>query len=170
MGDGKETKMLLLHGDDIRLHLPRAEEVNTVEARGGLNGHDAIDRWTLIETRAKRLGVWGKCHFCRGKGEIQPPRKKKKAYKKWHSYEPPTGDGYQLWETVSEGSPITPVFETMELLAVWCSIAENLGDRRPIPEGKWLEMFREEGGVEAGSLIIGQGSFVGAAINLPQNS
>lgn len=150
-------------------YIPTAEEVNAVQHRG-MSCHDCINRWVLIEARAKRLGVWGKCSSCRGKGEIQPPRKKKKAYKKWREYEPPTGDGYQLWENVSEGSPITPVFETIELLAVWCSIAENFGDRRPIPESKWLEVFREEGGVEAGSMIIGHGSFVGAAINLPQNS
>lgn len=26
-------------------------------------------------------------------------------------YDPPSGEGYQMWETTSEGSPITPVFE-----------------------------------------------------------
>ena len=26
--------------------------------------------------------------------------------------EPPIGDGWQVWETVSEGSPVTPVFAT----------------------------------------------------------
>ncbi len=30
---------------------------------------------------------------------------------------PPNGEGWQLWETVSEGSPISPVFETGEQLA-----------------------------------------------------
>jgi hypothetical protein len=34
-------------------------------------------------------------------------------------FEPPLGDGYQLWETVSEGSPISPVFQTLELLCDW---------------------------------------------------
>lgn len=28
--------------------------------------------------------------------------------------DPPAGDGWQLWETVSEGSPISPVFPTPE--------------------------------------------------------
>ena len=32
---------------------------------------------------------------------------------------PPAGDGWQLWETVSEGSPISPVFTTPEELARW---------------------------------------------------
>lgn len=35
--------------------------------------------------------------------------------------EPPTGEGYQMWEDVSEGSPISPVFETKHELAKWLS-------------------------------------------------
>ncbi len=35
----------------------------------------------------------------------------------------PKGRGYQMWETCSEGSPISPVFETPELLARW--LADN---------------------------------------------
>jgi len=35
--------------------------------------------------------------------------------------EPPSGDGYQLWETVSEGSPQSPVFRTLEELCKWLS-------------------------------------------------
>ena len=35
--------------------------------------------------------------------------------------EPPEGTGYQLWETVSEGSPVSPVFETKEKLCKWLS-------------------------------------------------
>jgi hypothetical protein len=35
----------------------------------------------------------------------------------------PKGNGYQLWETTSEGSPVSPVFETPEELARW--LADN---------------------------------------------
>lgn len=38
---------------------------------------------------------------------------------KFAKYDPPQGDGYQLWETTSEGSPISPVFKTPEELAKW---------------------------------------------------
>lgn len=31
-------------------------------------------------------------------------------------YEPPEGEGWQIWETVSEGSPTSPVFATREEL------------------------------------------------------
>lgn len=43
----------------------------------------------------------------------------KRASEAWKETEPPTGDGYQLWETVSEGSPISPVFPTRELFIEW---------------------------------------------------
>lgn len=33
---------------------------------------------------------------------------------------PPKGSGYQLWETTSEGSPVSPVFETLDELCEWC--------------------------------------------------
>lgn len=36
--------------------------------------------------------------------------------------EPPKGEGYQLWNTTSEGSPISPVFETLDKLCEWCEV------------------------------------------------
>jgi hypothetical protein len=36
-----------------------------------------------------------------------------------HRIHPPAGDGYQIWETVTEGSPISPVFATPDELAAW---------------------------------------------------
>lgn len=35
--------------------------------------------------------------------------------------DPPTGEGFQLWESTSEGSPISPVFPSAEDLAEWMS-------------------------------------------------
>lgn len=37
---------------------------------------------------------------------------------------PPKGDGYQIWELTSEGSPISPVFATLDECCEWA--AENL--------------------------------------------
>jgi hypothetical protein len=34
---------------------------------------------------------------------------------------PPEGDGWQAWETVSEGSPCSPVFATAEELIEWAA-------------------------------------------------
>lgn len=40
-------------------------------------------------------------------------------YKLSPKVDPPEGEGWQLWETVSEGSPISPVFDSPESLARW---------------------------------------------------
>lgn len=45
---------------------PSAREVNDAQNKKGKGflGHDAINHWTLTETRARRLGVWGDCEHC----------------------------------------------------------------------------------------------------------
>jgi hypothetical protein len=47
-------------------HKPTALEVNS---SSNAMVHDAINRWICVETRARRLGVWGKCKECKGEGE-----------------------------------------------------------------------------------------------------
>lgn len=54
-----------------------------------------------------------RCTACGGQG-VDPSHQA--AYKAWTLTEPPVGDGWQVWETVTEGSPITPVFTTAENL------------------------------------------------------
>jgi len=51
------------------------------------------------------------CKTCNGSG-IHPNYKE--AYDAWEASEPPAGPGWQLWETVSEGSPVSPVLHTRE--------------------------------------------------------
>lgn len=61
----------------------------------------------------------------------------------WYQ-EPPQGEGYQLWETTSEGSPQSPVFETLEDLSAWCEInATTFADFKTTKE-KWLEMLSND--------------------------
>jgi len=50
-----------------------------------------------------------KCIICDGHGNIATAEQRA-------ILEVPTGEGWQVWETVSEGSPITPVFPTAEAL------------------------------------------------------
>lgn len=98
--------------------IPTAEQVNAW-SRGRGFGHDAINRWICVETRAKRLGVYGKCPACKGSGEHWFSEEARRRGKRWKDVRPPTGEGWQLWETVSEGSPVSPVFTTAEDLARW---------------------------------------------------
>lgn len=50
--------------------------------------------------------------------------------------EPPEGEGWQVWETVSEGSPISPVFATAEELARHLSTVGDDWTARRIAEGR----------------------------------
>lgn len=57
---------------------------------------------------------------------------------------PPAGDGYQLWETTSEGSPQSPVFETLEKLCEWCSKnATTFADATATKE-QWMRMLGDD--------------------------
>lgn len=61
--EAKEQK--LLEGEP---NFPTAEKVNAWAQKG--MGHDAINCWICVETRARRLGVWGPCEVCRGRGKV----------------------------------------------------------------------------------------------------
>jgi len=108
---------------------PTAEQVNTWSASRGM-GHDAINRWICVETRAKRLGVFGDCGYCKGGGTLWLTLEAKDRYELWEETEPPAGDGWQVWENVSEGSPVTPVFDTAEALADYLAEGGDSACRR----------------------------------------
>ena len=98
-------------------YMPTAAEINEWSQHGF--GHDAINRSVCVEARARRLGVYGLCEFCKGEGEVWLTPEYKEKAEKWKKTEPPNGDYYQMWETVSEGSPISPPFAMPEELAAY---------------------------------------------------
>lgn len=58
---------------------------------------------------------------------------------KWY-YDVPKGEGYQLWEDTTEGSPKSPVFETLEELCEW--LADNNVSwfaKMTMTKEEWLE-------------------------------
>jgi hypothetical protein len=88
---------------------------------GSFFGHGALDRWRATAAVVKAAGLpdtWGQCSNCSGSGEVGTAEQRA-AHEAWTQTEPPAGDGWQLWETVSEGSPISPVFASAEDLARW---------------------------------------------------
>jgi hypothetical protein len=97
-------------------HVPTPEEVNVWSISGGM-GHDSINQWIVVEAECKRLGIKPECPQCNGDGTIWDSPEDEQAAESWVCSEPPSGPGYQIWETVSEGSPISPVFATPEELA-----------------------------------------------------
>ena len=76
------------------------------------NGAD----YAIAQALLKAAGIspearWGICKVCDGHADDPENRA---VYEAWKETPPPTGEGWQLWETVSEGSPISPVFPTEE--------------------------------------------------------
>jgi len=131
-------------------------------------GHDSCDKWEATRKIIAAAGldpeVWGVCPTCGGHGYAS--EEVHKAMKAWEPTDPPNGDGWQIWETVSEGSPITPVFATPEELAGWCVAHEPWHMR--MTSDQWLKfidagwapsviMTPRTGGVMNGAEAIGKG-------------
>lgn len=58
--------------------------------------------------------------------------------------EVPSGEGYQLWETTSEGSPVSPIFFTLEELCDWCEDnATTFGSFKATKE-EWMKMLSDD--------------------------
>lgn len=72
------------------------------------------------------------CELCEGEGKV------------WPRIELPIGEAYQMWETTSEGSPISPPCDTPEDLAAW--LADNKAStfgRATATYEQWLAMINE---------------------------
>jgi hypothetical protein len=131
-----------------RTLLPLTEEVAKLVE--GLQGsrpsamQGAIPAFSIGEKlkEAARVGKrWGICKVCKGHG-IDPAVRR--AYERWRRKEPPKGPGYQLWQTTSEGSPISPVFETLDALCAWAETnATTFGDSRA-SAAEWRQMLEQD--------------------------
>lgn len=129
-----------------------AEQVNLWSLRG--MGHDSINCWVAIKARCERAGEPTSCSLCDGHGSTEAYEGQRAEAEAWKRTEPPTGEGYQLWETVSEGSPVSPVFHTAEGLASWIKTHGNKFDGRDTSHEALVKWVEEEGS-SAGSMITG---------------
>jgi hypothetical protein len=148
---------------------PSAEAVNAANRRPGLGRHDGINRMYLIEYRCRAQGIETKCPRCAGDGYVGTPEQVA-AHDAWKEIEPPVGEGWQLWKTTSEGSPISPVFASADELVAWMSHPDR-GDQ-------WLPAetaaaFVAEGSdptfIGVGSDLMSGAEFVGFHTDQPQD-
>lgn len=137
-----------------------AAEVNALQRspQRGLDGHDGINRWILIEFRCERLGIELKCPTCSGDGVVAT-EEQRAAHEAWEPTEHPTGPGYQLWQTVSEGGPVSPVFPTPAGLADWIIASGKDLHGSNVPRSKLVAWIAAEGH-SAGSFAFIDGRHV----------
>lgn len=123
-------------------YIPTPQEVN--EWSVSTMGHDSVNQWIVTGAECKRLGVPELCTHCEGEGTVWLSPEAEQAADEWKPTEPPAGEGYQIWETVSEGSPISPVFATPEALAEYMAGREWGADKGTSYEA-WLAFIRGPG-------------------------
>ncbi len=141
------------------------EPFGVVEAAGPRAKGAKVDQKRLV---FPWIGC-GKCPVCNGEGTLPHPNEAiRKLHEEWKEYEPPAGAGYQLWETCSEGSPISPVFASAEELADWCAENATIFASEKTSRENWLKMFVGEEDLDTGSLLVMQPGFIGALANAPK--
>ena len=70
--------------------------------------------------------------------------------------DPPVGKGFQLWETTTEGSPVSPVFKTIEELCEWCAVNATTFASFKATKEEWRQML-DDGFVHK---TIGNATFI----------
>jgi hypothetical protein len=117
----------------------------------------------LIEGICEREGVLYLCQICEGDIELWPSEEDRKLYDEWQCQRPPAGEGYQLWSTVTEGTPNSPVFATPEELADFLAgpeSPERKGINSEITRDEWLTFIQGEMH-SVGSATTSAAGFVG---------
>ena len=116
--------------------VPTAVQVNEWSLHGF--GHDSINASVAVRARCEREGAAEVCSTCDGHSDVEVYEGQRAEAEAWEPTQPPAGEGWQLWETVSEGSPMSPVCASPEALATWMT-------RNPCLPGKrspsWDEAF-----------------------------
>jgi hypothetical protein len=118
--------------------------LNPSPFEGCSTGLGSSEAWRVGESILKAAGLdpeaWGSCPMCEGEG-VHPDHRE--AHDAWKAEEPPTGEGYQLWETTSEGSPVSPVFASLDALCEWAEVNATVhGDVRT-SAARWKEMLEK---------------------------
>jgi hypothetical protein len=101
----------------------------------------------LISGMCALEGVPYLCEICDGDIELWPSAEDRELYNNWEQPKPPSGPGFQLWSTVTEGTPNSPVFETPEALAdflVSPASPEKRGINKDLTRDEWLVFIKGE--------------------------
>lgn len=151
---------------------PTADEVNeATRSRAGWDHPLRLDssaEYRLTVFRCGLLGASVTCGVCDGEGCSWRDAEHKAAWEAWDP-QPPTGDHIQLWQTVSEGGPVSPVFPDDAAgrrdLARWM-VANDTSIHRNLTEEDWLRVM----GAEFFATEVGSGELVIPGAGANQNT
>ena len=107
-------------------------------------GNDAINRSICVRARAESMGIFGFCPVCNGEGIMWFSDEIKEKAENFKGYDPPEVEGFQLWETTSEGSPTSPVFKTLEELCEWCEKNATTFASHKATKEEWFKMLSDD--------------------------
>lgn len=143
-----------------------------VDAVGG-NGYDGNVPYAVYHALEKASAMDFTCKICDGEGSLEQYEGQKAEREAWYeedseAHAPPIGEGWQMWETVSEGSPVSPVFASAEELAQWLTTAEggyasgpshrpmSIEAARGFVSAGWApSMFSDSAGIHDGAAYVG---------------
>lgn len=126
-----------------------------------ISSHFRQSYMPILETLVSTNGGYT-CEACNGEGSIWSSPEAERLAAEWEPIQPPEGEGWQLWETVSEGSPVSQVFATAEELADWLAgpgSSETDGVNRGTSRDQWLAFLQGPGW--APSMIAVGGTVMG---------
>lgn len=129
-----------------------AEQVNLWSVQS--MGHDSINCHVVIEAACIRADEPVLCAVCDGHSSFEAYPGQRAETEAWKRTDPPVGDCYQLWETVSDGSPVSPVFVEPKMLATWIKNHGSSDDGRDTNFNA-LVHWVEKDGSSIGSLVSG---------------
>lgn len=105
---------------------------------------DCIFLSIMTDEYCRRHGFESMCPHCKGSGKVWQTDELKRLHDEWERTEPPTGDGYQLWETTSEGSPKSPVFASFDELCEWCAVNATTFAHYTSTKEEWAKMLNAD--------------------------
>lgn len=76
----------------------------------------------------------------------------------WEGTDPPEGEGFQLWETTSEGSPASPVFATPDELCEYAAEHCTTFASNKTTAAEWRRMLDD--GFVSHEMVAGDGTRV----------
>lgn len=112
---------------------------------GSFMGRDVYRVQRALIAAAGLPDDWGLCPTCKGNASVERYEGQRDEAESWEPTEPPEGEGWQMWETTSEGSPMSPVFATPEELAAWLARtgASTFGSHTATT-AEWLKIITGE--------------------------